>query len=450
MDHGRMCCNPFGSYHSNYITLYNVSENNIQTAKEIGVEISGDFICSPCRKRLSREKDRGKRRSVPVKVLEKSVCDDPIASTSSTQTTKMLVDPIASTSSAQSTEMLVDLDEEIGPISSDSAKEGDSDESVDLSCIDVDEVKEATNELLLALNLSAIDNAKLRTKKYQADTIKKITTHLNHVLFPEANPFDAYEQMIKQLKEKFNETSNRNMKMKILSVFPNDWSFSKFREVFGDAVSQHMVYQTKKLVEKSGILSDTTKKIGSKSIDQKTIERVHEFYCSEKISRPCPGIREYVSHKINGEKVKIQRRLILMNLNEAFQIFKTENPEHKIGFSKFAAVRPKQCVLAGSTHGIHTTCVCVYHQNPKLIFESLKGQFDLKQYKFETYRDMMNMLLCKKATEECRLNQCKQCPGIAGNDDESGLGSILFQMIDEEIYENISFKQWINAGSEYI
>lgn len=82
-----------------------------------------------------------------------------------------------------------------------------------------------------------------------------------------------------------------------------------------------------------------------------------------------------------------------MNLNEAFEIFKKENP----GFPKFAAARPKKCVLAGSTHGNRTTCACVYHQNSKLIFESLKSQFDSKAYYIETYRDMMNVLLCAQA-----------------------------------------------------
>ena len=38
----------------------------------------------------------------------------------------------------------------------------------------------------------------------------------------------------------------------------------------------------------------------------------------------------------------------------------------KIGFSKFAELRPKECVIAGSS-GTHSVCVCTTHQNVKLM-----------------------------------------------------------------------------------
>lgn len=171
-----------------------------------------------------------------------------------------------------------------------------------------------------------------------------------------------------------------------------------------------------------------------------------EFHRSENISRPCPGIREFRRIKINGEYEKVQRRLILVNLNEAFEIFKQENPGDKIGFSKFASVKPEECVLAGSTHGIHTTCVCVKHQNVKLTFDSIKSQFNvlLTEKNIGTYRDLINILLCKQVTQNCRLNECKKCSCISGNEQDEGLQSILHQIIDDSIIENISVKQWIS------
>lgn len=103
----------------------------------------------------------------------------------------------------------------------------------------------------------------------------------------------------------------------------------------------------------------------------------------------------------DGEIEKVQSRLVLMNLEEAFLEFKEKKSEDKIGISKYASLRPKECVLAGSTHGMHTTCVCIYHQNVKLIFDSLKSQYDLRSENVEGYRDLMAKMMCHEPTEKC-------------------------------------------------
>jgi hypothetical protein len=61
----------------------------------------------------------------------------------------------------------------------------------------------------------------------------------------------------------------------------------------------------------------------------------------------------------------------LCNLKEAYSSFKEKFPGAKIGFSKFVELRPKQCVLAGSS-GTHSVCVCTTHQNMKLMFTASK------------------------------------------------------------------------------
>ena len=57
---------------------------------------------------------------------------------------------------------------------------------------------------------------------------------------------------------------------------------------------------------------------------------------------------------------------MLCNLREAYKQFKKQHPDVKVGFSKFAELRPKECVLAGAT-GTHSVCVCVIYQNVKLM-----------------------------------------------------------------------------------
>ena len=79
-----------------------------------------------------------------------------------------------------------------------------------------------------------------------------------------------------------------------------------------------------------------------------------------------PGRKDFVSVKQGKQRVHIQKRLVLSNLKEAYQLFKGNFPTEKVGFSKFAELRPKHCVLAGAS-GTHAVCVCTIHQNIKLM-----------------------------------------------------------------------------------
>lgn len=121
----------------------------------------------------------------------------------------------------------VDLDATIGPQSSSESKEDtDSDAQFDPANIDVKQLRKATNKLLTLLGVAEIDKSKMRGQAYQIDKMKKLTNRLASALFPHAQPANDAEQMIHQLKEKFHDTNSRNMKTKILSVLPKDWTDS--------------------------------------------------------------------------------------------------------------------------------------------------------------------------------------------------------------------------------
>lgn len=80
-----------------------------------------------------------------------------------------------------------------------------------------------------------------------------------------------------------------------------------------------------------------------------------------------PGKKDCIAiRNEEGAKITIQKRLILCNLKELHKIFKLKYPETKIGFSTFASLRPKHCILAGGC-GTHSICVCSIHQNIKLM-----------------------------------------------------------------------------------
>jgi hypothetical protein len=87
---------------------------------------------------------------------------------------------------------------------------------------------------------------------------------------------------------------------------------------------------------------------------------------SDESSRLMLGMKDFVSVKQpDGNRVHIQKRLILSNLRELYQNFKEKHPVASIGLSKFAELRPKHCILAGAS-GTHSVCV-LYHPSKRQV-----------------------------------------------------------------------------------
>ena len=60
----------------------------------------------------------------------------------------------------------------------------------------------------------------------------------------------------------------------------------------------------------------------------------------------------------------------LCNLKELYTAFKEKHSNVNIRSSKFCALRPKWCVLAGSKM-THSVCVCCPHQNVVLLVDAM-------------------------------------------------------------------------------
>ena len=154
-----------------------------------------------------------------------------------------------------------------------------------------------------------------------------------------------------------------------MSLLPSDWSYRKIRKNI-DGSTTWQIKTAKKI--QSDIISDSLKtkgKIGPKFLDTSTQVKVVAFYESEENSKQLPGKKDFKSViQEDGRRLHVQKKLVLMNLSELYASFKEKYPHEKIGFSKFASLRPQHCVLAGSS-GTHTVCVCIIHENVKLMLE---------------------------------------------------------------------------------
>ena len=200
--------------------------------------------------------------------------------------------------------------------------------------------------------------------------------------------------------------------------------------------SNRMATQSKHLALEKGILSTPNPKIG-KALEDGTAEAVRAFYHHDDISRTMPGKKDCLSINIRGNKVKVQKRLILANLKEVYAQFKQKYPDKKIGFSKFAMLSPKECVLAGA-NGTHQVCVCTVHNNVKLMMINAKMATitSNEEVPLHDYSHALAKMMCNPSLPSCHLGSCSCCPG------KEPLREMLEHCFEEAGIDKIEFKQW--------
>ncbi|KYN27624.1 hypothetical protein ALC57_02985 [Trachymyrmex cornetzi] len=154
-----------------------------------------------------------------------------------------------------------------------------------------------------------------------------------------------------------------------------------------------------------------------------------------------PGIKDFVSLKNDkGIRTHVQKRLLLGNINELYILFTSEYPDVKLSISTFTKLRPLHCVLAGSS-GTHNVCVCVHHENIKLMMNDAYIQNLTKDTNMilTNYRDCLNAIVCSESTSSCHLNECQNCPGL------ENLKQHLISVFDNHNIHEVKFEMWLQT-----
>lgn len=159
---------------------------------------------------------------------------------------------------------------------------------------------------------------------------------------------EAFTQLMASIRAKLSTTTSYNDRISLLTLAPPHWSRLDVCHFFG--VTDYMARKARELRESKGILGQREGRPG-RSVDDEVRQSIVHIYEDEEFNRVCAGTSEFVSMRLpNGEKVQQQKRLLLVNLRELFLSWK-ESREGKsaCGFSLFASLRPKWCVLAGAS-----------------------------------------------------------------------------------------------------
>ena len=164
----------------------------------------------------------------------------------------------------------------------------------------------------------------------------------------------------------------------------------------------------------------------SDALTQEETDKVEAFFMRDDISRMCPGKKDFVSVKTPSGRVQKQKRLLLLNVHEAYEVFKKES-DIKIGKSKFASLRPIQ--VTPLTSRDQDVCICKYHENIDLILASLAKLIPGMP---NTSDSLLDSVVCSNE-EACMDGACLKCGDRQSVDD-------LFKGISED--QTVSYYQW--------
>ena len=139
-----------------------------------------------------------------------------------------------------------------------------------------------------------------------------------------------------------------------------------------------------------------------------TIAAVNDFYLDEKISRQMPGRKDTISVKQpSGTRVKLRKHLLSYTTSDAYEIFKTEHPEIKIGLSKFKELRPANCIPTSRHDQI--VCACKYCENAELTLSALRLAGVCSIDMPSTIHQLLKLTTCDMENEQCVKRECSSC-----------------------------------------
>ncbi|CAN8008965.1 unnamed protein product [Ixodes pacificus] len=225
---------------------------------------------------------------------------------------------------------------------------------------------------------------------------------------------------MQDVKNKFDPEKNREKKLQLLTWAPFSWSREKIMNFFG--ASERQARQAVKVRSESGILGTVPKRRG-RSVSEEVKASIMEFYQDDAVSYCLPGKKDVLRGR--------QKRLLLLSLKEMHEEWK-KSCDFRCGVSTFAGLRPSHFVLAGGS-GTHTVCVCMHHQNFKLMLHATGLD--------ESTEELLSTTVCNLHNEECMLDRCAKCPSTDFAD------TLLRStpLLDPEETDYVHVQQWVSG-----
>lgn len=238
------------------------------------------------------------------------------------------------------------------------------------------------------------------------------------------------KRLLSDLAAKFRIQKTREEQYKVLTCIPRRYTYREVAQATG--CSERVAKQSKKLLEASGAYSYPAPKKG-RPISPEVVNLIQNFYQCSRNSRASPRAKDVVKVRHENGEIELKHRVFLLdNLSDFYHKFLDENKNVKVSVSKFAELRPRNCVWPGKD-GHHITCVCEIHENFKFLLRAIG--YDGKT------EDFINAVVCKNkkgVRDNCHLGYCSDCPSEI----------IISEILDTSLLEDeISYQVWTHTDA---
>lgn len=187
-----------------------------------------------------------------------------------------------------------------------------------------------------------------------------------------------------------------------------------------------------KIASDLGLISPITIPVKNYGLSKDTKDCVQFFYYRDDISRQLPGKKDVKSvlNRETNKRTLLQKRLLMYNLKDAFQLFKIDHPNIEIGLSKFCELRPSEVETVGCKD--QQVCCCPYCENFAFLLKVCKW----KNNNIKTANEIVDLIVCNKNNADCMKQKCKNCP------------MQIKKFIDEELDLNKTDKVCVNQWNK--
>ena len=172
------------------------------------------------------------------------------------------------------------------------------------------------------------------------------------------NLIDNVSSNINEVKEKKSESSRRAYKILMHTVVSAATVCKKYNirsklALFNlDKTAGRRMLKNKKQPR----WKPDVRKRRKDRISEMTRRKVQDFYLSAEVSREVPNKKEVVCIKQGGKKEFVQKHVMIITTGEAYDLFKSQNNNLKIGLSTFKSFMPKQVRRISETR--RKSCLC--------------------------------------------------------------------------------------------
>lgn len=114
-----------------------------------------------------------------------------------------------------------------------------------------------------------------------------------------------------------------------------------------------------------------------------------------------PGRKDNKSVKVDGKRVQVQKRQLILYMREAYQMYKTVNPESTVSLSSFNKLKPDYII--NLTLKDQQVCLCRYHEDAEMLLEGMCKLIVNLPIKSES---LLEQTMCSLDSTQCSERMC--------------------------------------------